>query len=53
VSNWPITMAARSEAWIVFAHSRHACLCCVHLWCVCVVLCVGREVLRRAAPPSK
>jgi hypothetical protein len=51
--NWmPITVAARSQAWTVFArlnadrgfgsHSRHICLC-VRLFCICVVLCVDHS----------
>jgi hypothetical protein len=47
----PITVAARSKAWTVFACSnagivssnptqRHGCMC-VRLFCVCIVLCVG------------
>jgi hypothetical protein len=51
----PITVAAHSKAWTVFARSnagivglnhtqRHACLC-VLLFCVCVVLCVGSSLV--------
>jgi hypothetical protein len=53
LSTWcyvPITGAARSKAWTVFAHSNTGIVglnptrgknVCVHLFCVCVVLCVG------------
>jgi hypothetical protein len=34
------------------SHSRHGCLYCVRLFCVSVVLCVGRG-LATADPPSK
>jgi hypothetical protein len=34
-------------------HSRHWCLYCVRLVCVCVAVCVGREALRRAVSPSE
>jgi hypothetical protein len=46
----PITLAARSKAWTVFARSNagnagsnptQAMDVCVHLFYVCVVLCVG------------
>jgi hypothetical protein len=45
-----ITVAARSEAWTVFARSNTGIMgsnptwgtdVCVHLFCVCVALCVG------------
>jgi hypothetical protein len=47
--SWPITVAARSKARTVFgrwdrgseSHLRHECLCAL-LFCVCVVLFVGR-----------
>jgi hypothetical protein len=48
----PITVATRSEAWTVFARSNTGIVgsnptqgvdvCIVRLFCVCVVLCVGR-----------
>jgi hypothetical protein len=31
-------------------HSRHGCLHCVHLFCVCVVLCVGRGLATGLSP---
>jgi hypothetical protein len=31
-------------------HSRHGCLYCVRLFCVCVVLCVGRGLATRWSP---
>jgi hypothetical protein len=46
----PVTVAARSKAWTVFARSNAAIVgsnptwgmdVCVRLFCVCVVLCVG------------
>jgi hypothetical protein len=45
----PIIVAALSKAWTVFwrwdpvfeSHSRYGCLC-MRLFCVCVVLCIGR-----------
>jgi hypothetical protein len=46
----PITMAAPSKAWTVFAHSNTGVMgsnptrgmgVCVGLFCVCIVLCVG------------
>jgi hypothetical protein len=55
-------MAAQFKPRIVFARSNTGIVCsnptwdmdvCVYLFCVCVVLCVGREALRRADPPSK
>jgi hypothetical protein len=45
-----VTVAARSKAWTLFAHSNTGIVgsnlargmdVCVHLFCVCVVLCVG------------
>jgi hypothetical protein len=58
----PITVAARSEAWIVFARSNAGILgsnptqgmdvcMCVRLFFVCIVLCVGSGLERRADPP--
>jgi hypothetical protein len=47
----PITVAARSKALIVFARLNAVIVgsnptqdmdVCLHLFCVCVVLCVGR-----------
>jgi hypothetical protein len=61
VSSWPITVAARSKAWTVFARSNTGVVSsnptqgmdvCVRLFCVCVVLCVGSG-LPRPDPPSK
>jgi hypothetical protein len=46
----PITVAARSKEWKVFAHSTAGIVgsnhtqgmgVCVRIFCVCVVLCVG------------
>jgi hypothetical protein len=50
VSSMPLTVAARSEVWTVFARSNTVVVgsnttwgmdVCVRLFCVCVVLCVG------------
>jgi hypothetical protein len=61
--DWPpITVAARSEAWTVFARSNTGIVgssptqdmgVCVHLFCVCAVLCVQVAALRQADPLSK
>jgi hypothetical protein len=57
----PIRVAARSKAWIVFARSNAGIVIShptwgmdvyVRLFCVCVVLCVGRR-LAMTDPPSK
>jgi hypothetical protein len=46
----PIIVAARSQAWTIFAHSNTGVVgsnstrgmnICVHVFCVCVVLCAG------------
>jgi hypothetical protein len=61
VNYWsaPITVAARSEAWTVFARSNTRVLgsnptrgmdVCVRLFCVCVVLCVGRGLATGWSP---
>jgi hypothetical protein len=58
----PITVAARSKAWTVFARSNTLSVgwnpsrgmnVCVSLFCVCAVLFVQVAALRRADPPSK
>jgi hypothetical protein len=58
----PITVAARSKARTVLAHSNAGIVGlnltrgmddCVRFFRVCVVLCVGSAALRRADPPSK
>jgi hypothetical protein len=56
----PITVAARSKAWTVFACSntgvlrsnptQRICLYCGRLFCVCVVLCVGRGLATGWSP---
>jgi hypothetical protein len=60
-SRVPITDAAPSKAWTVFALSNTGIMgsnpsqdmdVCLRLFCVCVVLCIG-SFLRRADPPSK
>jgi hypothetical protein len=57
----PITVAAQSKAWTVFARSNTDIVGsnptqgmddCVHLFCVCVVLCVG-SALRRVYHSSE
>jgi hypothetical protein len=57
----PITVAARSEVWTVFARLNAGIVdsnptqgrdVCLHFFCVCTVLCAGRA-LRRADAPSK
>jgi hypothetical protein len=57
----PITVITRSKAWTDFARSNAEIVgsnptqgmdVCVRLFCVCVVLCVGRG-LARGDPPSK
>jgi hypothetical protein len=56
----PITVTARSKAWMVFARSNTGIVgpnptqgidVCVRLFCVCVVLCVG-SVLATVDPQS-
>jgi hypothetical protein len=58
----PVTVAARSEAWTVFARSNVGIMGSnptwgmdvnVRLFCVCAVLCVQVAALRRADPPSE
>jgi hypothetical protein len=55
----PITVAARSKAWTIFARSstgvvgsnpaRGMCVC-IRLFCVCVVLCVGNGLATGWSP---
>jgi hypothetical protein len=58
-TNWPITVAARSKVWTVFARSNAAIAgsnptrgmdACVRLFCVCVVLCVGSRLATAWSP---
>jgi hypothetical protein len=58
----PITVAARSKAWTVFARSNAGIMgssptenmdVCVCLFCVCVLAFVQVATLRRADLPSK
>jgi hypothetical protein len=53
ISEQPITVATRSEAWTVFARSNTGIVdlnptrdmdVCVRLFCVCLVLCVGSDL---------
>jgi hypothetical protein len=53
-SSLPVTVAARSKAWRLFARSNAGIVCsnptrgmdvCVRLFCLCVVLCVGRGLV--------
>jgi hypothetical protein len=69
VYNWgggtcclPITVAAWSKAWTVLACSNTGIMglnptwdmdVCLHLFCVCAVLCVQVAALQWADPPSK
>jgi hypothetical protein len=55
----PITVAARSKAWTVFARSNTGIVgsnptrgmdVCVRLFCVCVVLCVGSGLVKGCSP---
>jgi hypothetical protein len=56
----PITVAARSKAWIVFTRSNTEIVgsnptqgidvCIVCLFCVCVVLCVGTGLVKALFP---
>jgi hypothetical protein len=55
----PITVAARSKAWTVFARSNAVVVgsnptqgidVCVRLFCICVVLCVGRGLATGWSP---
>jgi hypothetical protein len=57
----PITVAARSKTWTVFARWNTGIVgsnptwgmdVSVRLFCVCAVLCVQVGALRRADPPS-
>jgi hypothetical protein len=61
MKNIGLSAAALSKAWTVFVRSNAAIMgsnptrgmdVCVHLFYVCVVLCVG-SALRRADPPSE
>jgi hypothetical protein len=47
------TVFARSKAGIVGSNPTRGMDLCVRLFCVCVVLCTGREALRRADRLSK
>jgi hypothetical protein len=58
-SGRPIAVAARSKAWTVFAHSNTEIVgsnrtqdmdVCVRLFCVYVVLCVGRGLAAGWSP---
>jgi hypothetical protein len=58
----PITVAARSKAWTVFAHSNAGIVgsnpnqgtdVCICVYSVFVLFCVYVAALRRADPPSK
>jgi hypothetical protein len=58
----PITVAAWSKPWTVFAHSNTGIAgsnptwdmdVCVRLFCVCAIPCVQVVALRWADPPSK
>jgi hypothetical protein len=58
----PITVAARSKAWIIFSRSKAGIVgsnpakemdVCVHLFCVCVVLCVGSGLARADHSPKE
>jgi hypothetical protein len=62
MSPQPITLAARSKAWTVFARSKAGIVgsnpnrgmdVCVCVYSVFVLFCVYLEALRRADPPSK
>jgi hypothetical protein len=55
----PITVAAQSRAWTVFALSNAGFVgsnptrgmdVCMYLFCVCVVLCVGRDIATGWSP---
>jgi hypothetical protein len=59
IFNFPITVAARSKAWTVFARSNNGIMglnptrgmdVCLHLFCVCIVLCVGSSLTRGWSP---
>jgi hypothetical protein len=52
-------VAARSNAWNVFVHSKTGMVgsnpsrgmdVCVRLFCVCVVLCIGSDLVMRWSP---
>jgi hypothetical protein len=62
VSRLPITVAVRSKEWTVFARSiagitgwnpTQGMDVCVHLFCVCVVLCVGLRNWKSGQGPTK
>jgi hypothetical protein len=55
----PVTVDAQSTAWTVFGRSNTGIVClnptrgmdvCVRLFCVCVVLCVGRGLATGLSP---
>jgi hypothetical protein len=62
VRYFPITVAALSKAWTVFACSNTrivgsnptwGMVVCVRLFCVCVVLCVGSGIVTGSSPSKE
>jgi hypothetical protein len=58
-SNWPIAVAVRSGAWIVFARSNTEVVIsnptrgmdvCMRLFCACVILCVSSGLATGRSP---